>query len=103
MKKISYLNVVQDTYFFKESFTLFCMEQTSEETFVTKDMTVGEVIDMYPETTEIVFEYGLHCVGCGIAAIETIEQGAMGHGMSPDDVDMLVRDLNRIIRETRDS
>ena len=70
---------------------------------ITADMTISEIIDMYPETTQVVLEYGLHCVGCGIAAIETIEQGAYGHGMQKEDVDMLIRDLNRVIKEHRKS
>jgi hybrid cluster-associated redox disulfide protein len=72
-----------------------------EQIFVTKDMTIGEIIDMYPDTIEIILEYGLHCVGCGISGFETIEQGAMSHGMSSDDVEMSVRDLNKIIIENQ--
>jgi len=75
--------------------------ETQTKDLITRDMTMGEIIDMYPETSEVIQEYGLHCVNCGIAAIETIEQGAMGHGMNQDDVEMLIRDLNRIIKESQ--
>jgi hybrid cluster-associated redox disulfide protein len=38
-------------------------------------------------------KHGLHCVGCHVSAFESIEEGAMAHGI---DVDALVADLNKI-------
>ncbi len=61
---------------------------------ITKDMTIGEVIEKHPKVVGIMLRYGLHCVGCGIAAMETIEQGAKGHGMSDKEIEMMVRELN---------
>ena len=39
----------------------------------------------------ILFEKGMHCIGCGMAGFETLEQGALVHGI---DVDELVKELN---------
>ncbi|MCK4927909.1 MAG: DUF1858 domain-containing protein, partial [Candidatus Aenigmarchaeota archaeon] len=36
-------------------------------------------------------DHGLHCIGCFAAAFETLEQGAMAHGL---DIDKLLKDLN---------
>jgi len=63
---------------------------------VTKDMTLGELIGMYPETLNILLEKGIHCVGCGAANWETIEQGLSAHGMENKDVDKVVNELNTI-------
>jgi hybrid cluster-associated redox disulfide protein len=61
---------------------------------ITKDMTFGEVLKEHPETVKTFFEHGMHCFGCHLSVSETIEQGAMAHGV---DVDKLVEDLNKNI------
>jgi hybrid cluster-associated redox disulfide protein len=66
----------------------------TEDTKITKDMTFGEVLKKYPETVKTFFQYGMHCFGCHIAASETIEQGALAHGVS---VDQLIEDLNKTV------
>jgi hybrid cluster-associated redox disulfide protein len=38
--------------------------------------------------------YGLHCIGCGMNAFETIEQGCMGHGMGDEEINSLIDELN---------
>jgi len=67
-----------------------------EKNIITKDMTLGEVVQKYPETVPIMFEHGLHCIGCHVAAFETIEQGALGHGI---DVEELLKDMNNAIKK----
>jgi hybrid cluster-associated redox disulfide protein len=59
---------------------------------ITKDMTLGEVVQKFPETIEVFSAHGLHCIGCHVAAFETIEQGAMAHGI--DDIKGLIKELN---------
>jgi len=57
-------------------------------------MTFGEVLKKYPETVKTFFEYGMHCFGCHLAVEETIEQGALAHGVS---VDQLIESLNKTV------
>ncbi len=58
---------------------------------ITKDMSFGEVLNMFPQTTPVFSRYGMHCIGCSMSAFETIEQGAKTHGI---DVKHFVDDLN---------
>ena len=58
---------------------------------ITKDMPIPEILTKYPETISVFQDYGLHCIGCFVASFETLEQGAMAHGL---DIDKLVKDLN---------
>ena len=71
--------------------------EAKSEKLITKQITLGEVVQKYPETIEVMFKNGLHCVGCHVAAWETIEQGALGHGINPD---KLVEEMNKAIKET---
>lgn len=66
----------------------------TEDNKITKEMTFGEVLKKYPETVKIFFQYGMHCFGCHIAVSETIEQGALAHGVP---VDQLMGDLNKMV------
>ncbi len=61
---------------------------------ITKEMTIEEVVSQFPETMMVFMRHGLHCVGCHVSAFESIEEGAMAHGINTD---ALVDDLNRVI------
>jgi len=60
---------------------------------ITKEMTIEEVVTQYPETMMVFMRHGLHCVGCHVSAYESIEEGALAHGIN---VDALVSDLNKV-------
>jgi len=60
---------------------------------ISKENTIEEVVTKYPESVMVFMKHGLHCVGCHVSAFESIEEGAMAHGI---DVDVLVADLNKI-------
>jgi len=65
---------------------------------ITPGMTLGEAIQQYPETAEVMFKHGLHCIGCHISAFETIEQGATAHGIDPK---KLIQDMNKAVEKKR--
>jgi len=62
---------------------------------ITKDMTIGEVIEKYPDTAKVMMSKGLHCIGCHVATHESIEQGSKAHGLSDEDIDSMVAEMNR--------
>ena len=64
---------------------------------ITKDMTIMEIIINHPETMDVFIDSGLHCIGCGISQIETLEEGTMGHGWDEEDLEHLVDELNKTI------
>jgi hybrid cluster-associated redox disulfide protein len=63
---------------------------------ITKDMTIMDVVNKYPQSIKIFFEHGLFCIGCNVAYRETVEQGATAHGI---DVDELIQKLNQALPE----
>ncbi len=64
---------------------------------ITKEMPIGEIVQKHPQTIRVFLSHGLMCVGCAAARFESLEQGAMAHGI---DVDTLLKDLNASIEET---
>lgn len=68
---------------------------------VTKDMTLGDIIKKYPETVEVMLKRGLHCVGCHVAAWETLEQGAKAHGMSEKEIESMLSEMNNLVKNIK--
>jgi hybrid cluster-associated redox disulfide protein len=60
---------------------------------ITKDMTFHEVMQKSPEVVKVLGSFNLGCVGCMGAMNETLEQGAIAHGL---DVEELLTALNAI-------
>ena len=58
---------------------------------ITKNTTIGEVMRMSREVAPIFMSYGMHCLWCPHATMETIAQACMGHGV---DADELLEKLN---------
>ncbi len=61
---------------------------------ITKDMGIIEVVQKYPDTIGVFMYAGMGCFGCMAARFENIEQGAMAHGIDPDE---LVAALNEVV------
>lgn len=67
---------------------------------ITKDMIIAEIVEKFPYLAEYIMDYGVHCVGCGIASFETLEQGFSAHGMTQENIDVIIEELNKVIAET---
>ena len=70
------------------------MTKQEHQSLITKDMTIGDVVMKYPQLVDLMQGYGLHCIGCSVNPFESLEQGAMGHGMSEDVFEQMLNDLN---------
>ena len=68
--------------------------------YITPETTIAEAVKKHPVTADIMMSHGLHCVGCHVSGIESIRQGAMGHGrMDEEDVQELIKEMNNAIHE----
>jgi len=61
---------------------------------ISKKISFSELIEKHPESIEVLLESGMHCVGCPMSMQETLEQGALAHGLNPDE---LIKKLNKKI------
>ena len=59
-------------------------------------MAINDVVQKYPQTIEVFFEHGLHCIGCAAAHFENLAQGCEAHGI---ETDKLVEALNKAIKK----
>jgi hybrid cluster-associated redox disulfide protein len=58
---------------------------------------IGQIINDCPDTAEVMKAYGLGCVDCFASQYENLKDGAMTHQLSNEELDNLIRDLNRVI------
>ena len=59
---------------------------------VTKDMTMGQMLDMDRGVVYILMQCGMHCVGCPSSIGESLEEACMVHGLNSDDVLKAIND-----------
>lgn len=59
----------------------------------TKDMTFQQVMRKNPAAARVLASFKLGCIGCMGAQHETLEQGAMAHGL---EVEELLTALNAL-------
>tara|TARA_Y100000310_G_C20554772_1_gene749955 strand:- start:897 stop:1109 length:213 start_codon:yes stop_codon:yes gene_type:complete len=53
---------------------------------INKDITISELIEENPEMGNKLAELGLGCAGCPMSQMETIEEGALAHGINPEEL-----------------
>ena len=64
---------------------------------ISRDTTIGDIIQKYPNVVDILMATGVHCVGCHVAAWERLEDGLKGHGKSDEEIDTVINELNTAI------
>ncbi len=64
-------------------------------TEITKDMTIGDILDADRETVPFFLEMGMHCLGCPASRGETVEEACAVHGV---DADELVKKINEFLK-----
>lgn len=53
---------------------------------ITKETTMGEMIEFDRGIAYILMESGMHCVGCPSSIGESLEEACMVHGLDADEV-----------------
>ena len=62
---------------------------------ITEKMNIADIVNKKPASVEIMMKYGMHCIGCHMAAWETLEEGAKVHGMSKEKLKKMVEEINK--------
>ena len=58
---------------------------------VTKDMLIGQLLQIDANIAPILMRAGMHCLGCPSSQMESLEEAAMVHGI---DADVLTAQIN---------
>ncbi|MCM1046048.1 MAG: DUF1858 domain-containing protein [Candidatus Gastranaerophilales bacterium] len=60
---------------------------------ITKDMTIGDILNTNPNVVPVLLEAGMHCLGCPASQAESLEEAAMVHGI---DIDELMKAIEAV-------
>ena len=63
---------------------------------ITKETTMGEMLDFDPGIAYILMQCGMHCVGCPSSIGESLEEACMVHGM---DADVVMGYINEYLQQ----
>lgn len=69
-----------------------------ENNYVNEKTLIGEIVSKYPESAEVLFGIGMHCLGCPASQAESLTDACAVHGVDPDAV---VKAINEKIAESR--
>ena len=58
---------------------------------ITKTMSFAEIMEKHPKAEKVLLEKGMHCIGCPMSQMESLEDGCKAHGIDPVKV---VEELN---------
>lgn len=67
------------------------MESIKGDKMFNKETTLGEVLKVNEKYADILMGFGMHCFGCPVSQMETLEEAAEVHGI---DVNFLLEKLN---------
>ena len=76
------------------------MEQNTEHVQITKETTIGEIVEKYPQVVETLMSFGVHCVGCHVSPFESLEMGFKGQGLDDATIEEAVKKLNEEIENS---
>ena len=69
---------------------------------IDRNIMIGELVMNYPAAVEVLFEYGFHCIGCGLSAYETLGQGCAAHGFDESTVDEVIAKIKKATEAERE-
>lgn len=69
-----------------------------ENTYVNGKTLIGEIVNQYPESAEVLFSIGMHCLGCPASQAESLEEACMVHGVNPE---LVIKAINEKIASNR--
>jgi hybrid cluster-associated redox disulfide protein len=64
------------------------------QTVISRSDLISDVTKKYPKAIEMLTEYGLHCANCFLNTFDTIEAGATLHGMTDEEINKMVEEIN---------
>jgi len=71
------------------------------KTKINSKMPIGEILetagDSVDKVAQILMQSGMGCVGCPMAQMETLEQGAMAHGLKEKQIQEMVNKVNEVL------
>lgn len=56
-------------------------------------MRVLDIVTLVPQAADVMAQWGLHCSGCAMGGQESLAEGCLAHGLSEEDMTLLLEDI----------
>jgi len=53
---------------------------------ITKEMTIGEILNVDMDLAPVLLDMGMHCLGCPASQGESLAEACMVHGTNADEI-----------------
>jgi hypothetical protein len=64
---------------------------------VTLQTNIGELIENYPETVEVLIDYGIPCASCHFSSYDSLGDSILEFRLGEEDTNDLLAELNEIV------
>ena len=64
---------------------------------VTLQTNIGELIENYPETVEVLIDYGIPCASCHFSSYDSLGDSILEFRLGEEDTTDLLAELNEIV------
>jgi iron-sulfur cluster assembly accessory protein len=68
----------------------------TSKSIISGEELIGDILSRYPESAQIMEDYGLHCTSCSVNAYEPLKMGAMSHGIDEKVVDEMIAKIDEL-------
>lgn len=75
----------------ENKYNIFFSEDDSP---ITRDMLIEEIVNVWPETVDVLAGFGMPCLGCASSAGEDLSAACHAHGLN---VNKVMRALNEAV------
>ncbi len=67
---------------------------------ITRETNVYEIISEYPDSVDVLIEYGIPCASCHFSSYDTLGDSIVEFGLLDEDVTELLEQLNQVVTDT---
>ena len=64
---------------------------------IKKDTSIEDLVNALPASVKYLSEKGIKCISCGEPIWGTLEEAAAEKGFEKEDIEIFVRDLNKLM------
>ena len=64
---------------------------------VKKETSIEQLVGKFPASVKYLSEKGIMCMACGEPVGSTLEEAARKNGFGEEDINNIVRDLNKLL------
>lgn len=70
---------------------------------ITKEITIEDLIEDYPQSVKYLSEKGIRCIKCGEPIWGTLEEACIEKKFTQDDIAVFVKELNELHNVSQNS